>query len=80
MHTCSSTPVLRRSITLLLTPLIVGCSSLGDIQGTPQILRTYDSTCKVLTGHSCGQARQLPYHLKHGQTPQKASEILELLR
>lgn len=87
--------IMYRSIfSIILCFVTVGCSSLGDIRGTPEGMRTYDSTCKVLTGHSCGkstvnaaeinktvgQLRQMPYHIRSGKTPQKVSETLELLR
>lgn len=89
---------------LALSFLLAGCSSLGDLQvwndagpkgkAVGQALRTYDSTCKVLTGHSCGNAplnaaqanrtlgqiKQMPYHIKHGLPPQKVTEIQELMR
>lgn len=77
--------------------LITGCSSLGDIQALNdlgpigkqfgQTLRTVDSSCQVLTGHSCdqpvntaqinrtyGEAKRLPYY-KNAPLDQQISEI-----
>jgi hypothetical protein len=79
-------------ITISVLLLLSGCTSLGDVEGlgrTGEHLRTMDSVCKRLHGHSCdakpinapainrttGEVKQLPYYIKTGNIPQIIQQL-----
>lgn len=90
--------IYRGIVILLASTVMSACSSLGDLQVFNDLgptgvmvssgLRTIDSSCKVLSGHSCdvsnvdsaqanrtyGEAKQLPYY-RNASLPDKIAEI-----
>lgn len=95
---------MKRAILLLTVVLCSGCSTLGGLEvlndmgptgrSVGTISRTIDSSCKVLTGHSCdqmklntaqinrtiGNAKQLPYVMGTGNIPYILQETQDLTR
>lgn len=82
-----------KSLALLL--MLCGCTSLGDVQGlgrAGETLRTIDSVCKRIEGHSCddrppnapqlnrtvGEIKQMGYYKGLGSVPALLQELQTL--
>ena len=95
---------MKRLVMVILATSLTGCSSLGDLQvwndmgstgrSIGSIFRTVDSSCKVISGYSCGQsnlntsnanitygnAKQMPYYYRTGQPETILAETLKFFR
>lgn len=89
---------------ILMSMALSGCTALGDLSmwndagSTGRLigstLRTLDSSCKVISGYSCGQsninsstaniryeqAKQLPFYMKQDDQAKRIAELLNVIR